>query len=82
MHSAAWLLGVIDLPFIRPIAGLPQVADAMGGSHRLASRHVETLEAEGVLREITGPARHRVYRVDEVLRAIEGQVWRVRGTAA
>jgi Fic family protein len=72
MRAAARLLQVVDLFFIRPILGIPQVAEALGVSHQSAGRYVETLEAEGVLREITGRARNRVYRADEVLQAIEG----------
>ncbi len=74
MRAAARLLQVVDLLFIRPILGIPQVAEALGVSHQSASRYVDTLEAEGVLREITGQARNRVYRADEVLQAIEGAV--------
>ncbi|MFL7792445.1 MAG: Fic family protein, partial [Anaerolineae bacterium] len=72
MRAAARLLQVVDLFFIRPILGIPQVAEALGVSHQSAGRYVEALEAEGVLREITGRARNRVYRADEVLQAIEG----------
>ena len=71
MRAAARLLQVVDLLFIRPILGIPQVAEALGVSHQSASRYVKTLETEGVLHEITGQARNRVYRADEVLRAIE-----------
>jgi len=71
VRAAARLLQVVDLLFIRPILGIPQVAEALGVSHQSASRYVKTLETEGVLREITGQARNRVYRADEVLRAIE-----------
>jgi len=74
MRAAARLLQVVDLLFIRPILGIPQVAEALGVSHQSASRYVETLEAEGVLREITGQVRNRVYRADEVLQAIEGSM--------
>jgi Fic family protein len=72
MRAAGRLLQVVDLLFSRPILGIPQVAEALGVSHQSASRYVETLETEGVLREITGRARNRVYRADEVLQAIEG----------
>ena len=73
-RAAGRLLQVVDLLFSRPILGIPQVAEALGVSHQSASRYVETLEAEGVLREITGRARNRVYRADELLQAIEGAI--------
>jgi Fic family protein len=71
MRAAARLLQVVDLLFIRPILGISQVAEALDVSHQSASRYIETLEAEGVLREITGQARNRVYRADEVLQVVE-----------
>jgi hypothetical protein len=37
--------------------GIPQVVDALGVSRQSASWYVETMEAPGVLREITGRAR-------------------------
>ena len=36
-----------------------------------AQRYVNQLEEAGLLTEITGQARNRVYRADEVLQAIE-----------
>jgi len=72
MRAAARLLQVVDLLFIRPILGISQVAEALDVSHQSASRYIETLEAEGVLREITGQARNRIYRADEVLQVVEG----------
>jgi Fic family protein len=74
MRAAGRLLQVVDLLFSRPILGIPQVAEALGVSHQSAGRYVDTLEAEGVLREITGRARSRVYRADELLQAIEGAI--------
>ena len=49
-----------------------EVAEALDVSHQSATRYVETLEREGVLREITGRARNRVYQADAVLEAIAG----------
>jgi len=72
MRAAARLLQVIDLLFARPVVSIPQVAEALDVSHQSATRYVETLEVEDVLREITGQARNRVYRADAVLEAIEG----------
>jgi Fic family protein len=70
-RAAARLLQVVDLLFARPIVGIAQIAEALEMSHQSATRYVETLETEGVLREITGQARNRVYRADAVLAAIE-----------
>jgi hypothetical protein len=43
----------------------------LDASHQSASRYIETLEVEGVLREITDRARNSVYRADEVLQFVE-----------
>jgi Fic family protein len=71
-RAAARLLQVVDLLFARPIVSISQVAEALDVSHQSATRYVETLEAEGVLREITGRARNRVYQANAVLDAIAG----------
>ena len=71
VRTAARLLQVVDLLFARPVVGVTQVAQALDVSFQAAARHVDTLVAEGVLREITGQARGRLYRADAILRAIE-----------
>ena len=71
VRTAARLLQVVDLLFARPVVGVTQVAQALDVSFQAAARHVDTLVAEGVLREITGQARGRIYRADAILQAIE-----------
>jgi len=71
VRTAARLLQVVDLLFARPVVGVTQVALALDISFQAAARYVDTLVAEGVLREITGQARGRLYRADAILRAIE-----------
>jgi hypothetical protein len=39
-------------------------------SRQSTTRYVNTLEKEGILREITGQARNRVYQADAILDAI------------
>jgi Fic family protein len=70
-RTAARLLQVVDLLFARPVVGVTQVAQALDISFQAAARHVDTLVAESILREITGQARGRLYRADAILRAIE-----------
>ena len=43
----------------------------LGITYQTARRYINQLEEIGILREITGQARNRVYRADEVLAAIE-----------
>ena len=70
-HAPAGVLQVIDLLFIRPLVTVRQVEHNLGITYQTARRYVNQLEEIGILREITGQARNRVYRADEVLAAIE-----------
>jgi Fic family protein len=70
-RAAPRLLQVVDLLFARPLVTVGQIANALNASHQSATRYVEALDKAGVLREITGQARNRVYRADEILEAIE-----------
>ena len=70
-RAAARLLSAVDLLFARPILTVNQAAEALGVTFATAQRHINRLEATGLVREITGQARNRVYRADEVLAAIE-----------
>jgi len=71
-RAAARLLQVVDLLFDRPLLKVNQIAEALEVSFNSASQYVRQLEDAGALCEITGKARNRVYRADEVLDAIEG----------
>jgi len=71
-RAAARLLHVVDLLFEQPILSILQVSAALNVHYPAAKRYVEQLEAEGILREITGRARNRLYRADEIMQAIEG----------
>jgi Fic family protein len=70
-RAAARLLQVVDLLFAQPLLTASQVATSLEVDFSSAQRYVNQLEKAGLLREITGQARNRVYRADEVLRAIE-----------
>lgn len=70
-RAAARLLQVVDLLFAQPLLTIGQVAQALDVSFPAARQYVNQLEQAAMLQEITGQARNRVYRADEVLRAIE-----------
>ena len=70
-RAAARLLQVVDLLFARPILTIRQVEAELAVNFPTARRYVDRLEADGILREITGGARNRVYRADEILAAID-----------
>ncbi len=70
-RTAGRLLQVVDLLFVRPMVTMPQIAEALGVNYATATRYINRLEQAAIMREITGQARNRVYRADEVLDAIE-----------
>ncbi len=53
--------------FERPILNIRQLEKAMGVSYRSAQRYIEKLEQLGILTEITGRRRNRIYQADEIL---------------
>jgi Fic family protein len=70
-RAAARLLQVIDYLFTRPIITINGIAEAIEElDYNSAYRYVNTLESEGILREITGHARNRVFQADALLEAI------------
>jgi Fic family protein len=70
-RAAGRLLQTVDLLFARPVMTMPQISEALGVNYATATRYINRLEDAAILREITGRARNRVYRADEVLAAIE-----------
>ncbi len=72
-RSAERLLQLIDWLFGQPILTIRQVEVALGVPFMAAQRMVEKLVQAGLLREITGQARNRIYRADEIMQAIEGR---------
>jgi len=70
-RAAARLLQVVDLLFAQPVLTVRQVETALGVNFSTAQRYINRLEKAGLVREVTGRARNRVYQADEVLRVIE-----------
>ena len=62
---------VLDQVFQRPILNIRQVEAALGIPYITAERCIERLVQAGILREVTGKRRNRLYRADEILAAIE-----------
>jgi Fic family protein len=73
-RAARRLIETLSVLFERPIITIRQVEAALGVPYRSASRYVEKLVQLGVLREITGQARNRIFLAKEVMLAIEGSV--------
>ena len=73
-RAAERLMETLDLLFERPIVTVRQVEAALGVPYRSAARYVEKFVQLGILREITGQARNRIFQADEILSAIEGRM--------
>ena len=71
-HNPARMTAIIDFLFSRPILTVRQVEAALGIPYVAAKRYIDKLEAAGILREITGYARNRIFQADEVLKALDG----------
>jgi Fic family protein len=70
-RALARLLRVIDLLFAQPVLTARQVESALEINFPSAQRLIDQLVQAGLLREITGGRRNRVYRADEVLKILE-----------
>ncbi|MBN2147204.1 MAG: Fic family protein [Anaerolineales bacterium] len=70
-RAPARLLRVIDLLFAQPVLTARQVESALEINFPSAQRLINQLVQAGLLREITGGRRNRVYRADEVLKILE-----------
>ncbi len=70
-RAAARLLQAVDLLFMHPLITVSQVQTGLKIQFPVAQRYVDQLVTAGILREVTGRARNRVYRADEILEVIE-----------
>jgi Fic family protein len=72
-RAAARLLRAVDLLFSQPVLTARQVEGALGVKFPGAQRLIDQFVQAGLLREITGGKRNRVYRADEILAVIQGE---------
>jgi Fic family protein len=63
---------VLDFLFMRPIFSVRQLSLALESNYPTAQRYIVKLVELGVLHEITGYARNRIFRADEIFKAVEG----------
>jgi Fic family protein len=63
----------LDFLFMRPVLSVRQLEHGLGITFVAAKRYMEKLVEAGVLEEITGYARNRIFRADEIYRALEGK---------
>lgn len=70
-RAGARLLQALDLLFVRPVITVQQMETELGITSATAGKYIAHLESEGILREITGQVRNRVFLAKEILRAID-----------
>jgi Fic family protein len=63
---------VIDFLFTRPILTIRQAETGLGIPYKTAADYFEKLVNAGVIRELTGNARNRIFQADEIFRAVQG----------
>lgn len=71
LRSAARLIRLLDHLFAQPIVTVSDVQGVLHVQFPAAQRYVDQLVKSNILHEITGHARNRVYRADEILRALD-----------
>jgi Fic family protein len=66
------MAAVTDFLFSRPILSVRQVSDELSIPFKTAQAYLMKLVQAGVLREITGYSRNRIFQADEILRVLQG----------
>jgi Fic family protein len=72
-RAADRLMQAIDVLLERPILSIRQLEGAMDIPYRSAQRYIEKLEQLGILREVTGRTRNRVYQANVILSILKGE---------
>jgi len=63
---------MVDYFISTPISSIKQAQESTGlGSFVTIQGYIQKLEVLGIVQEVTGKARGRIYRADEVLRVLE-----------
>jgi Fic family protein len=65
-RRTARMVQTIDMLFERPVLSIPRLAKVLGITYRSARAIVTTLVNDGILEELTGQARNRVYGAMEI----------------
>lgn len=65
---------LVDYLISSPITSISQAHDTLKiGSFQMIQRNIEKLEGLGIVREVTGNKRNRVYHADEILKILAGR---------
>lgn len=74
-HKNMRLRNLVDFLFGNPIVSIRQVQkDLQLADYKTAQRHIEKLCDAGIIVEITGKSRNRLFRANQILKAIEGPI--------
>ena len=65
------MAAVVDFLFCRPIFNTKQLADGLEIPFKTSRQYIEKLVQAGILREITGYARNKIFRTDEIFNALD-----------
>lgn len=76
------MAAMVDFLFSRPILSVRQASNGLGIPFKTARDYLAKLEQAGVLREITGYSRNRIFQADEILKAVQGPGTSGRGRAS
>jgi Fic family protein len=68
---SGWLLGLADLLFETPLVSAQVVQNRFGVSHPTAMKGLRRLEGMGIVREITGKERNKLYLSTAVVDTVE-----------
>ena len=71
-RSSALTLQLIDALFASPIITATRAQELLNVTFRSAQHNIEVLQEAGLLEEITGQRRYRVYLAREVFEVING----------
>ena len=70
-RASALLLKLIDMLFVNPYLDAAHASDELGVRHQSAQNNIDQLVSQGILEEITGQRRNRVYAAREIIRILE-----------
>lgn len=70
-RNAVRMSKVMDFLFSRPILSIKQAAKGLDIPVKTAGAYLSRLEKAGIVREITGFSRNRVYQADDILQVIQ-----------
>jgi Fic family protein len=74
-RSRVNLQRVVDYLISTPITSIPQAQESLDlGSYTTIQRYIEKLDALGIVREVTGNRRNRIYRADQIIKVLEDHI--------